>query len=286
VVLGYIFAVLAALASGSGSVLESIGIRRAGAYGGSSFDLISVRREWIYFVGVGIDMLGFFFAAAALHRLPLFLVQSVLAFSIGVTATITTFMGARLAVVGWVALAVGAVGLVMLGVSAEPGPARALALEWRWFLLAMVVPVLGIGLLGKRHGGFWAAPALAFAAGLGFSIVGVAARTLTMPDEVWRLLLDPGGWAIVINALAAAVLFAMALQQGGPTAVTAIMFTTNTALSSLAGLIYLDDRVRAGFFGLAAVGFALAITGAVGVAHYARKAAAAPIETAAPAQAG
>jgi hypothetical protein len=39
----------------------------------------------------------------------------------------------------------------------------------------------------------------------------------------------------------------MALQKGGPTAVTAIMFTTNTTLSSLIGLTYLDDRVRAGF---------------------------------------
>jgi hypothetical protein len=285
VVLGYIFAVLAALASGSGSVLESIGIRRAGVYGGRSADLISVRREWIYFVGVGVDMLGFFLAAAALHRLPLFLVQSMLAFSIGVTATISAFMGARLAAVGWIALVVGAVGLVMLGVSAEPGPARVLAMEWRWFLLAMVVPVLAIGLLGKRSGGFWAAPALAFAAGLGFSVVGVAARTLTMPDEVWRLILEPSGWAIVLNALAAAVLFAMALQQGGPTAVTAIMFTTNTALSSLAGLLYLDDHVRAGLFGLAAVGFVLAITGAIGVAHFSRKAAAAPIGTAEPAKA-
>jgi hypothetical protein len=47
------------------------------------------------------------------------------------------------------------------------------------------------------------------------------------------------------------------------------MFTTNTALSSLIGLAYLDDRVRAGFAAVAAVGFGCAIVGAVGVAHYA-----------------
>ena len=49
---------------------------------------------------------------------------------------------------------------------------------------------------------------------------------------------------MVLNGLAAAALFAMALQKGGPTGVTAIMFTTNTTLSSFVGLVYLDDHVR------------------------------------------
>src|SRR5690242_19448564 len=107
-VLGYMSAVLAALASGSGSILQSMGIRRAGVYGGTSRRLVALRRQWIYFLGLGVDLLGFVLAAVALHRLPLFLVQSLLAFSIGVTATIAAFMGSRLAAAGWVALGAGA----------------------------------------------------------------------------------------------------------------------------------------------------------------------------------
>ena len=106
--IGYVIAVLAALASGTGSILESLGIRRAGVYGGTSLDLIGLRRQYVYFLGLAVDLLGFLCAAAALHRLPLFLVQSLLAFSIGVTATIATFMGTRLVKAGWVALGVGA----------------------------------------------------------------------------------------------------------------------------------------------------------------------------------
>ncbi|MBE1468641.1 hypothetical protein [Kibdelosporangium phytohabitans] len=108
--LGYVFAVLAALASGTGSILQSLGVRRAGAYGGTSLGLVALRRQPVYFLGLGTDLVGFVFAAAALQRLPLFLVQSLLAFSIGVTATIAAFMGARLAGRGWVALGVGAAG--------------------------------------------------------------------------------------------------------------------------------------------------------------------------------
>jgi hypothetical protein len=61
----------------------------------------------------------------------------------------------------------------------------------------------------------------------------------------------------------------MALQKGGATAINAIMFTTQTAVSSLIGVAYLDDRVRTGFGTTAIVGFALAITGAIAAAHYA-----------------
>lgn len=259
---------LAAVATGSGSILESAGVRRAGAYGGTARELIGLRRQWIYFAGLGVDVLGFACAVAALHWLPLFLVQTVLAFSVGVTAAISAMLGVRLAPAGWVALGVGAAGLVLLGLAAEPGPARVLEIGWRWALLGAAVPVVGIALLARRRSGAWAAPVVAFASGLGFSVVGIAARTLEPPESVGQLLLEPAAWAIVVNALAATVVFAMALQLGRPTGVTAVMYTTKTALASFVGLVYLDDQVRAGFGALAVVGFVAAITGAVVAAHF------------------
>jgi hypothetical protein len=261
--------VFAALASGSGSILESLGIRRAGVYGGRGLDLVGLRRQHVYFLGLGVDVLGFLCAAAALHQLPLFLVQSMLAFSVGVTATIAAFMGTRLAAAGWVALGVGAAGLVLLGVSADPSPARVLPPGWRWILLGFAVPVVMIAWYAKRHSRSWTAPVLAFGAGLGFCVVGIAARTLDIPDSPWRLILEPAVWAIVLNGLIAAVVFALALQTGGATAINAIMFTTQTSVSSLIGVAYLEDRVRAGFGTAAVIGFLLAITGAVAAAHYA-----------------
>ncbi|HEX7301477.1 hypothetical protein [Lentzea sp.] len=266
--LGYLFAVLATLASGSGSILESIGVRRAGAYGGRSHDLIALRRQWLYFLGLGVNFLGFICASAALHRLPLFLVQSMLAFSVGVTALISALLGAHLRAQVWVALLVGATGLVLLGVSAEPGPAHSLPPQWRWLLVATAVPVAAIAFYARRHNHVWATVALAFGSGVSYSVVGISARTLDLPDAAWRLVLEPAAWSIVLNGCVAAALFAMALQKGGPTGVTAVMFTTNTALSSFVGLVYLDDRVRDGFVTAAGIGFGLAIAGAVAVAHY------------------
>jgi hypothetical protein len=269
VILGYVLAVLAAVASGGGSILESAGVRRAGAFGGSPQDLVAVRRQPLYFLGVGVDLLGFAFAAAALHRLPLFLVQSVLAFSVGVTATISAFLGVRLATAGWAALGVGAVGLVLLGVSAEPGPAQLLSPGWKLLLPAAAIPITALAFHAQHRDHRWSALVLGFCTGLGFSVVGISARTLDTSGPAWHLVLEPAIWAMIVNGLVAAVTFALALQRGRATAVTAIMFTTNTAVSSVIGVTVLDDRVRDGFTAAAVAGFVLAVAGAIATAHYA-----------------
>ena len=249
-------------------MLESIGIKRAGIFGGSSLDLVHLRRQHVYFLGLCADLTGFVLAAAALHLLPLFLVQSVIAFSVGVTAVISALLGIRLAGLGWIALAVGAGGLVLLGLSAEPTPAHTLPTGWGWTLPLAAVPVAALGYLGRKMPPRVATPLLAFAAGLGFSVVGIAARTLHGPDSPGQLL-QPGLLAIAVNGALAATLFAMALQRGGATAATAIMFTTTMTVPSLIGLLYLGDQVRTGFAAAAVLGFALAVAGAIGAAYFA-----------------
>jgi len=269
VILGYLLALLGATGSGLGSVLESLGVRRAGAYGGDSDDLGRVARQPVYWSGLVADLIGFLCAAAALHRLPLFLVQSVMALSVGVTATISLALGIRLSRRGWYALGLGALGLILLAISAQPGPARPLPDAWHWVLLGMVVPVAVIGWLGKKVPRRGVAPVLAFGAGLAFTVVAVSARSLSGFDSLADLLGHPGVWAIAVNGVAGAVVFAMALQNGSATTVTAVMFTTNTVLPSVIGLVVLGDTVRSGFAVVAVFGFVLAVGGAIAIAHYA-----------------
>ncbi len=268
-VIGYLLAIMAALGSGVGSVLESIGIRRAGAFGGDTDDLGKIGRQPLYITGVGIDILGFLAGAAALHRLPLFLVQSVLAFSVGVTATISAFMGVRLGRMGWISLSTAAVGLTALGLSAEPGPAHSLPPGWRWIIVGIVIPVALIGYYGSRSESRWCAALLAFGAGLGFTAVAVSARTLHLPPNFFQWFTEPSVWAIILNGVAATVVFALALQKGTATTVSAVMFSTNTVLPSVIGLTLLGDSIRDGWAVPAAFGFVLAVSGAVALAHFA-----------------
>lgn len=269
-ILGYLLALLSAVGSGSGSVIESTAIRRAGAFGGGKGDLLGkVAHQPLYWVGVVIDIGGFVCAAFALRHLPLFLVQSVLACSVGVTAVISAALGMRMVRAGWIALGGAAVGLVMVGLSAEPGPGFALPPFWRWILLAIAVVVALIGRYGDRvpHRAMRVV-AVSFGAGLGFAAVAVSARTLPPPDSFVDLLGEPAAWAIAANGVIATAVFARALQLGSATAVSAVMFTTNTVLPSTIGLTLLDDRIRDGFLGPGIAGFLLAVGGAVTVAHF------------------
>ena len=267
-VFGYLLALLAALGSGTGSVLESIGIKRAGAFGGDTDDLGKIGRQPIYCLGVAIDIASFVAAAAALHRLPLFLVQSTLAFSVGVTAVISAFLGIKLSRRSCWSLGTAAAGLVVLGLSAQPSPAHTLPHGWRWIILCTVVPVAVIGYYGSRSNMRMSAALLAFGAGLGFTAVAVSARTLHLPDQFLQWFADPSVWAIIVNGVTATVVFALALQKGLPTTVSAIMFTTDTVLPSVIGLTLLGDGIRSGWSGPAGCAFLLAISGAVALAHF------------------
>lgn len=267
-IIGYALALMAALGSGVGSVMESAGIRRAGAFGGDSFYFGKIGRQPLYFTGVALDILGFVAGAAALQRLPLFLVQSVLAFSVGVTATISAVMGTRLGRMGWTSLGIAAAGLVTLGLSANPGAAHSLPPGWRWIILCMVIPVCLIGFYGNRSDSRWDGALLAFGAGLGFTAVAVSARTLHLPHEFLQWFSDPSVWAIILNGVAATAVFALALQKGTATTMSAVMFTTNTVLPSVIGLTLLGDSIREGWAVPAGFGFVLAIAGALALAHF------------------
>src|SRR5664279_1484618 len=266
--LGLTFAILASLGSGVGSAAEAFGIRKAVANGERPSDLGSLLHEPVYFVGLAIDLLGFVFTVVALQLLPLFLVQAVVASSVGVTAVIVSASGRPMGRPGWIALAGSVTGLLLLGLSSQAGDVPPLAIGWHWLLLGMAVPLAGLGAIGVRMTGRWSPIVLAFAAGLSFTCVAVA-RSFDMPDPVWMFVLQPAIWAIVVDGIVGTVLFAYALQRGRVTVVAAVTFTTNTVLPSAIGIIFLGDQVRSGYALVATAGFLVAVSGAIALARFA-----------------
>ena len=267
-VIGLLCALATALAYGTASVLQSIGVRRAGAGGAGVGALAGLRSQPLYFVGLGLDALGFVGMVVALQFLPLFLVQAVVAASVGVTAVISAALGTKLGRSGWIALAAAGTGLVLLSVSAAAESGNQLPIGWRWVLLASAVPLAVLAVVGPRWRPAVSAPVLALGAGLGFTAVAIASRSLALPDAIWRLVLDPGFWVILTCGAVAIVLFALALQAGAVTTVSAVTFTTETVIPAAVGLAFLGDAVRDGFRPVAVAGFLLAVGGAVALARF------------------
>lgn len=273
-ILGLICVVLAAVLSGTGSVLEAVGTRKAsaaagdGAVGDTPPPTREVAKQPLYWIGITIDLLGFVAAAAAMQYLPLFLVQAGVASSVGITALLSRFwLGTRMSTWSRSSLIIMFGGLIALAVSAQPGQVPPLSWVWTWIPLFWALPTAAIAVLAYRATSAKVTSALlALAAGSGYSAVAVAARSLDIPREGWSALADPNLFAVIVNGLLATIFFAGALQRGNVTTVSSINYVTETVLPSVVGLAFFHESVRSGLAGVAIAGFILAVDGAVAVA--------------------
>ena len=91
-VVSWLAAVVACLGYGVATVLESVGARRAAQVAGLT-GLALVVKQLPYLLGLGLDVIAFGANVVALQQLPLFLVQSIVAASVGVTAIIAHASG-------------------------------------------------------------------------------------------------------------------------------------------------------------------------------------------------
>ena len=266
-VLGLACALFAALGYGSASVLQSVAARKEES--GSGLDprlLVRLARSVPYVSGLALDLAAFIASLVALRTMPLFLVQSAIAASVGVTAVIAAAIGVRLDRREIASLIVLGTGLLLLAVSAQPDRGAPLALGVRWGLLISVVVLGAAGAVVARSRAPWRAHALAVLGGLAFTVVAVSARSLIVPGTLWPVLGDPGFWAILALGGLGMLLFTTALQRGSVTTVTALTFAVETIVPAAIGLAFLGDTTRPGFALVAAVGFVLTITGTLALA--------------------
>jgi hypothetical protein len=275
-VLGLVLSLGAAVLFGVASVWQAIGVRRrerleltAGGPSASSSasGLVKLVTDRWYLAGSGLDLVGAVATAVALQHLPLFIVQSCIAASIGVTAIIAVpVLGLRLHRREVVALTVVGAGLVLLAISSQPAPAEALTGAAPWLLLGGVAVVALVAWPTLRFG---SSAAMAVICGLAFSGQGLAERTLELPDPWWHVFEGPTAYAILGFGAVGVTAYASALARGKVTTVTGVTFAVETVVPSVIGLVALNDSWRPGFALVAAAGFVATVGGAIGLTRVA-----------------
>ncbi|MED7955136.1 hypothetical protein [Streptomyces sp. BE303] len=267
---GLLSALLAALLTGSATVLQAVGARRAaaGRRPGGAAALAGAFRQWPFLVGVGMDMLGFGAELIALERLPLYEVEAVLASALAVTAVGSArVLRVRLRRSEWAGVAAVCVGLCVLALTAgRDGPGRGSPALRLGVLLASVL-LIGVGWLVVRFAGGRSAPFLGLVAGLQFGVVGVAVRVL--PDaRPPDLLVEPSAYAIALAGLGGFSALTWAMQSGSVTAATAAMVLGETLGPAVIGVLLLGDHTRHDATPLAVAGFLTAVAGALTLARF------------------
>ncbi|MET7537627.1 hypothetical protein [Streptomyces sp. NPDC005507] len=274
----------AAACFGTASVLQAMAARAAEPGSGSGVDaalLLRALQQWRYVAGLGLDLLGFVLQVVALRSIPIYAVGAALAASLAVTAVVSTrLLDVRLSGVEWGAVGVVVAGLAMLGLASGTKGAQAGSDALRYAMLGTALGVLLIGAVAGRLPGRGRALALGLGSGFGFGVVEVSVRLI---DDVspGALLSNPATYALLLGGGAAFLLLTSALQKGSVTTATAGMVVGETVGPALVGVIWLGDRTREGLGWLAALGFVVAVAGALALARFGE----APVEnTSAPAR--
>ncbi|WP_226344096.1 hypothetical protein [Agilicoccus flavus] len=247
--------VLGVLAYGAAGARLSDGAKAAGG-------AFSSPAWWI---GTGLQGLGFVCTLAARQHLPLLIVQACVVGGLAVTAIIQHVTGTRrIGSLDWTAIGAVSLGIVALAATTVTGPA---------------VPITTAQLL--VIGGGVAACALAFAvplppgvsgvfAGTGFAISAITARLLVADavHEIWRFWAWPWtSWVAAFLLLGGLFLGQMHLTRGlagaHAVAVLGTNYLTSTIVPAAIGWTMLGEHPRAGTTWLVVVGLALALAGAL-----------------------
>lgn len=275
-------AVVAAVCYGVASVMQAVAARAAshrsvpgtpGETGGAHQGvdpglLVRMLRQWRFVASLGLDTAGFLAQLVALHRLPLFAVQAMIAANLAVTAVVATWLiGAVLHWREWVAVGGVVTGVGLLGSSAGAQGADQASVV---FKLSLIVAVAGLGLIGAAAARLpdpLRTPVLGVVAGTGYGVLGVAARVLNSFHPL-SLIRDPATYALIAAGIVSFLFYASALEAGSVTVATAAVVLAETLPPSAVGVVFLGDRTRPGMGGIAIAGFALAVCCAVALARF------------------
>ena len=275
--LGLLGAFGAALCYGVGSVLQAVAARgTATAEGLDPRLLLRLARSWHYLLGVALDGLGFVLAIAAVRSLPLFVVQSIVASFLAVTAVVgAVVFKTPLRRADRLGLMVVIGGLVLIGLSAAEDRSVAVSDAEQWGVLVATVALAVAAVPLARLRGAAGAAALGAVAGLAFGATAIAARMLPgslAPDrlvgELGSLASSPATYALVLAGALAMLTYSTALQRGSVTQATAPLVVGETVFPAIVGILLLGDAPRPGWGWVGAIGFALAVGGALSLARH------------------
>ncbi len=217
--------------------------------------------DWPYLLGLFLDVLAWPLTLIAVHALPLFVVQPIVAFSVVVTAVIDKLILRRsLRARTIVAMGIIFFGLILLSLTAQPEKAHAVAQIAKWVIVFFPVLLALFGSLAVKTKHYSAA-ILAAISGLAFGGTAVTGRMLVISHPYWRILSSPLLWSLFAYGLVGILTFTVALQRHHASVINATMVAFETLAPIALGIALLGDKPRQGQWLLVVAGVVLALTG-------------------------
>ncbi|HUN35450.1 MAG TPA: DMT family transporter [Trebonia sp.] len=276
----YLFAVLAACANATSSVLQRKADRQVPMGQNLSLRLIrSLLHEPVWFGGVLAVIVGFLLQAAALGHGELAVVEPILVVELPITLLIATrVFHTRLCAREWGASATMAAGLAGLLYGLSPTGGAAQGIRWySWVVgiainLAVIIGLVAWGRRGpagrgpqSRQSSSLQAAILSVATGAGFGMTAALIKAVTMAFSRGLVALVTGWelYAMIATGIGAMFILQSALNAGPLVAAQPGLTLTDPIVSILWGVLVFHERVRGGWFLALTVVGGLVMVGAV-----------------------
>lgn len=243
-------ALLAAALFGAIAAIQASVIRRNGLWS-------------VMMLGVLLGYLaGWLLHLVAIARVPLYLAQVGVGASLVVTALLAAFvMGEPLRREHWIAVVSLVGGLGVLAIAAGKVGHSEFTDRTTAVLYGVLAVNLVLGWLAWRWQHRHSGVALGILAGLAYGVSPIATRALV--DFSWDL--DTALTAISIGLFGALgfLLYSLALDRTSVTAATSPQILLQTAIPAVVGLAVFHDRVRDGWWPMAAAAFLVSVAASV-----------------------
>ncbi len=236
-------AVGCAICNGSAVILEKVGVNEEK----NTYKLVE---NFPYMMGILLDIVGWLLTLVAVKTLPLFLVQSIIAANIVITALLDqALLRRRLPKYGYRLIFLILVGLIVLAMTAAPTttviPISGLI---QWTSVFGLLALGAIGLALSRRPAKSTAVALAAIAGVSFGAVSIIGRLLITNIPIAQLFYNPLMWVLVAYSGLGMLMLTLGLRHATATTVNAVSVTFQTVAPTVIGLSLLGDTVRTGFW--------------------------------------
>lgn len=241
--------VVGSVAYGLSTVIQALAVRRSRG--------LAVIGQPLVLLGLGMDLGGWLLSLAALDRLPLFVVQAVLASSLAVVVLVARpVLGVRLRGTDAAVIVAAVLALVVLGLA---GGEQAAGAAPRGFVAAMIIAAVVVAAATGALYRVGAPVVMAVLAGLGFSVAALAARAMHAGGGIVATVWQPVTIAVVVAGVGATLAYLRALESGPVGLVAAIVSVVEVVVPGALGILVLDDTVRSGWQVPGGVAFVIAL---------------------------
>jgi len=260
-------AVICAICNGIAAILQKISASRAKQAKKLDVGLLwRLVRNPLYAGGVMLDVVAGGAQLVGVRYAPLFLVQSIIAASVVITALIDRLiLKHRMAPATYIAVILVLCGLVLLSLAAHPSTTAHISTHTKWSIILGPIPLALIGALFARKDTTPTNVGLALVSGLAFGGTSIVGRVLILQGGLLRILIEPLTWALVAYGVLGLLLFTLAVQRGSATIMNAALVATQTVLPTVVGFWLLGDHASGSTMALVIAGCTVTLVGTFSV---------------------